>query len=252
MNQILQLFSNSYERRSRLYPTLFVCSPGFFLLGVLFEIDHTSITIFIGSLAGCGFLYAIAQAARARGRKVETLLFGDALPSTVLLRHRNLGIDGVTKRRYHAVLAKAIGKEFPTAVDEERNLPAADAMYRSAVEWLKERTRDKANFKIVFEELTSYGFRRNLQGLKPLGYIIAAMSGSIAISHWIAVWLVPRFVWFSPEPSSILILCSFIYSATVGCLLCLVFTERALVSAGYSYAHALLRACDSSHLVRKR
>ena len=68
---------------------------------------------------------------------------------------------------------------MPTADDEVNDPDAADRIYASAVSLLLEKTRDKKAFPLVYKELVSYGFRRNLWGLKA-GGILFAIIGLVA------------------------------------------------------------------------
>ena len=63
---------------------------------------------------------------------------------------------------------------MPTAAEEAADPAWADDRYRSATEWLKERCREKS--ALVERENASYGFRRNMLGLKVFGTIIAFSS----------------------------------------------------------------------------
>jgi len=43
---------------------------------------------------------------------------------------------------------------------------------------LRDRTRDKGRFPLVFEENCNYGYRRNLWGMKPLG-VLGSLGGVV-------------------------------------------------------------------------
>ena len=58
---------------------------------------------------------------------------------------------------------------MPTAADESADAAAADLLYEAYSNLLLERTRDTKLYRLLFEELIGYGFRRNLFGMKPLG-----------------------------------------------------------------------------------
>ncbi|MGX9576965.1 hypothetical protein [Mesorhizobium sp. f-mel] len=54
----------------------------------------------------------------------------------------------------------------PTANDEESNPLKVDGFYERCGNWLRERTLDTTKFEILFEENKTYGFCRNLFGVK--------------------------------------------------------------------------------------
>jgi hypothetical protein len=86
--------------------------------------------------------------------------------TTILLRHRDSTISMATKKTYHAFLKKASKRSMPSCESEQADPEGADDCYRGAVEWLLEATRSEKRFPLVRSENISYGFRRNLLGLK--------------------------------------------------------------------------------------
>ena len=61
--------------------------------------------------------------------------------------------------------------------EEERADPAAaDRSYEAAVSVLREATRDRQQFPLVFAENVSYGFRRNAWAIRPLGVITSGLA----------------------------------------------------------------------------
>ena len=83
---------------------------------------------------------------------------------------------------------------LPTEQEEEACPERADAKYGEAVTSLREATRDRARFPLVFAENANYGFRRNLWGLKPIGASIAV---ALALVSWALLLLT---VWGRPWP----------------------------------------------------
>ena len=75
---------------------------------------------------------------------------------------------------------------MPTPEQELANPNGADEVYQAAVALLKERTRDKQRFSLIFEANCDYGFRRNLWGMKPLG-IFTAVVGTAAVGALIVM-----------------------------------------------------------------
>jgi hypothetical protein len=79
--------------------------------------------------------------------------------------------------------------KLPTAEEEAAYPEAADSAYQSVTTWLLTQTRDTKRFSILFRENISFGFRRNLWGLKPIGAAVTLMAScastaAIAYCYW--------------------------------------------------------------------
>ena len=126
----------------------------------------------------CGGTALIAQLGRDLGKRKEPMLFGrwGAAPTTARLRHRAPGNTALVQRR-HAQLAGLLPDlRFPSPKEEAADPGPADEVYEAAVVYLRERTRNREKFPLVFEENCNYGFRRNLWGMKPIGVGIALLA----------------------------------------------------------------------------
>ena len=181
MNNSLNI-SDPYVRRARLQPALLVALP----------IALAALAYFPSGVVGWGILWSLliasggtallSQVARDRGKRNEEELFQkwEGKPTTRRLRHRD-ATNIVLLNHQHARLKLLIPDlVIPTAEDEAANPDHADQVYDACVLSLRERTRDRKKFPLVFEENCSYGFRRNLWGMKPLGILTSAL-GSLAI-----------------------------------------------------------------------
>ena len=124
--------------------------------------------------------------------------------------------------------------KFPPKEQQELDPAAADSEFESCTEELIRRTRDTAQFPLVFTGLIEYGFRRNLLGLKPFGLTIAA--GALAVCIW------RTYVsWDSASPPTVAIIGSIL---NFGLLLTWVVWNRvgAVRTAADRYARFLLEA----------
>lgn len=164
-------FSNEYARSARLKPALLVSLP-VALLAMTFGLKSSVLlgTLF-GPLTAAGFTYLLAHLTRDFGVRKQVELFRSwgGKPSVTKLRHRDGSLNPHTRERYHEKAAELLGKRLPTAAEEEGDQAAADLLYEAYSNVLLERTRDTKKFHLLFEELISYGFRRNLLSLKTLG-----------------------------------------------------------------------------------
>ncbi len=168
---------DEHDRNARLKPALLAILPASLLItgqGVGFS---AAMGVLVGSLSAIGFTWVLAQFARDWGLRKQPRLFTvwDGKPTIALLRHRNAVLNPHTRARYHEALSRAIGKAFPTVAEEQVDPESADAIYDSAGDFLREETRDQKKFPLVFKELVSYGFRRNLWGMKPFGIGLASV-----------------------------------------------------------------------------
>jgi hypothetical protein len=159
---------NRYSLVARVYPSLLALAPILWSALVLFpRLVANYRDGFASTFAiGCS-LYLLASLARARGKSAEIALLESwgGWPTTLLLRHRDASIDPITKARYHLALAAMLGRALPTVNEEAANATGADDVYRSATKRLIEARRAKT-YQLLQDENASYGFRRNLFGLR--------------------------------------------------------------------------------------
>jgi hypothetical protein len=146
VNPIIDLF-DSYGRQARLFPGLLTIFPPLLASLAWFpELVTSSLGATLLTIASsCGLLYALSSFARTRGKQVEQRLLKEwgGWPTTILIRHSGT-LDAHTRARYHQFFIKNVpGLQIPTAAMEASDLHSADAVYNSAVKWLKEQTRGK-------------------------------------------------------------------------------------------------------------
>lgn len=177
MIDLTRLF-DPYNRQARLYPALLAVLPLFLILLAWFPTLANIGQSLIAIAVACGLLFLIADFARTRGKRLEPVLLQEwgGWPTTIWLRHSDNHLSAEVTRRYHSFFSRqpAIGA-MPTQDEEERDPKNADERYAASVVWLKERCRGEA-FPLVEKENATYGFRRNLLGLKPIGLLICAIT----------------------------------------------------------------------------
>jgi hypothetical protein len=250
MISIPSLF-DEYNRQARVYPSLLSLLPVLITIFAWFPgllISNWSSTL-VTLVCSCGLLYLLATFSRSRGKRVELRLLKDwgGWPTTLWLRHSDANLPPMTKQRYHRTLAKKVPNlKLPTAQQERTNIVAADEVYRSATEWLKERTRDK-KFSLVHKENAEYGFRRNMRGVRPF----AVFANLLALVATIVVILSGV---SSTHDYSVSAIVNQIPSAVLGAILLLVVSlifwitivrDSWVRQAGDQYARALLATCEN-------
>lgn len=237
-----------YDRQARLWPALLALLPLIAMMGLLYGPNVSALTNVVMLATSCGGLYLLTNVCRTLGVRLEKRLFSawGGMPTTQLLRHLDAIIDGVTKVRYHAFLAAKINASFPDRDQELLNPVAADDVYKSAVRWLLEQTRDSKKFGLLLKELTSYGFHRNAQGVKPAGIMIAVVSigwtlltgGVIGTSAKYGINVETLKALTMP------VIASLATSIVMLTIWVFYFTQSSTKKSAFTYAETLLRTCD--------
>ena len=183
-------FFDRYVLIARVFVALIVIAPLVPLLAAAISWQRLSWTRVLGSAVAVVIVfYVMGDLARQRGRAIEPDLIRQmgGLPSTIMMRHSDPTFDPGTKEQLHEFLASKLKTKAPTAVDEANNPAAADQFYVSGANWLRENTRDQKKFNILFNENVSYGFQRNLLGLRTLAFVFDALVVMICVT-----WLLFR------------------------------------------------------------
>lgn len=234
---------DAYSLRARLQPALLTVFPAFVTVAAWLPALYQTAVGLIGLATACGVTVFLAHVARERGRVTEKRLFAawGGKPTTIWLRHRDSNLDPHTKDRYHEFLSSGLRDWRAPTHDEERLDPiAADSRYDTAVRWLLEYTRDKSRFPLVFKENVSYGFRRNLRGLRSIGWTFAV---TCIIANALPLWC----EYILGKPSNLGGAASLTVSVIVTLAWMFFVNDRAVKDAADAYARAFLSSCDSLH-----
>jgi len=170
------ILPDRYSRNARLYPALLVVLPVMLCVLALTKVEFSWIKTLYAGLAAVGGAYLLTQLARDPGKKRETYLFTiwGGMPSVTILRHQDTRIDAITKARYHERLCALVaGTSAPSRESEATELAEADLCYTAWSTHLRNSTRDQKRFPLIFDELVSYGYRRNVLGLRPVGILLS-------------------------------------------------------------------------------
>ena len=174
-------FFDAYTLRARVFPALVAGLPTLALLAVVVPWSDPGPPHAIAVAAGLILLFAFADVARRTGRHVQTKLGTGTTPEQ--WRRDNPDIPETAKDLYRAFVAHKLRRSAPTADEELADPARARDFYLGAGTWLRQQTRDRQKFNILFGENVTYGFRRNLLGLKVVALLcnttVAAFSGAI-------------------------------------------------------------------------
>lgn len=160
---------DAYSLKARVFPALIAGLPTLTLLFLIVPWDHLDLSHLIAVAMGGVLLFAFADMARHRGRKVQERLGTGETPEQWL--RGNPDVPEGSKDRYRDFVADQLNQVAPTVEDETLRPALAKDFYRSANAWLREQTRDHSTYHLLFGENITYGFRRNLLGLKPTALV---------------------------------------------------------------------------------
>jgi hypothetical protein len=182
--------ADRYDIEARHAPAALAVLPAV-VVGFYLVPEFTTSIVLPASFAAVAIaaIYALlARATRVRGREIQEKLYASwgGTPTTTMLRHSDHRLPGPTKTRYHDQL-RQLGKDFkiPTAAEEAADPKGTDEMYASAVDELRRRAK-AAGVQSVHRENISYGFARNLLGLRPLGIGICIAALAVLLA---ALWM---------------------------------------------------------------
>ena len=160
---------DKYTMQARVIPALIVLLP-LVLAAVVWDPKfEDTIHLLGGVFVTMGAVALLAHIARVAGKGAERSLLRQwgGLPSTIMLRHSDQSLNPANKQRYHDALGGLVpGITIPTAEQEKADPVAADHVYEACCTWLRSQTIDDHKFHRLFAENMSYGFRRNLYGLR--------------------------------------------------------------------------------------
>lgn len=234
-------FIDTYNLRARLWPAILGIAPAIALAAIAVSWDELSLPQVIATAAIAVLFGAASDLARRMGKRFERKMFASTggKPVMTLLRHSNRTLEACTKDRYRNFLAEQLKEQPPTAEDETRDPAAANGFYDRCGIWLRERTRrDTGKYKVLFEENVTYGFRRNLYGLKWPGL---ALNATVVL---VCVYLLsPYGSWISATTRTELY--SVLTIAAIHALYFLFFvTRRSVEEASDQYARQLVLSCE--------
>jgi hypothetical protein len=250
-DNIVAKVTDPYDRQARLYPALLCLLPLLALIALLYAPNVSALTGVVTLAVSCGGLFLMTNICREMGKRLEEKLFREwgGKPTTQLLRHRDNLIDSVTKRRYHAFLSTKINAAFPDADREKADPANADETYQSGASWLLDHTRPEAGkqFGLLFHDNITYGFRRNALGIKPLAIVVAigCVFWTLAKEHVLVGAGGRVFDWSALAQLSTAAIASLAVSGVMLLVWAFFFTKTSLRTSALSFAHTLLRTCDT-------
>ena len=178
---------NRYTLRARVYPGLLALSPVLVSGILLFPEAYTGLSALGSLLIAMGALYLVSHVVRRVGKSREPVLWKGwgGKPTSVKLRWRTVQPTDVRDLNRSRVTRLASDVRLASRVQEQADPTAADRSYDAAVAVLREATRDRNRYPLVFAENVSYGFRRNSWAVRPLGVLTSSVATGALIDRWV-------------------------------------------------------------------
>lgn len=233
-------FFDAYSIRARLFPAIIAAAPALAALTLLISWKSFGLSNLIATLGILVLLFAIADFARARGRAIEDRLYaehGDK-PSITMFRRNDGTIDAGSKDRYRVFLAGKLAVAAPSPEDENTDQAVADDFYAQCGNWLRQNTRDTKKFPILFGENITYGFRRNLLGVKVLALCLNAIVVGLCI---FILW---RLSWNSDTPQGSRTAVVLVVAVAHAGYMLLAVSRTAVWDASKAYGRELILSCE--------
>jgi hypothetical protein len=235
-------FLDAYTLRARVFPAIIGAAPALAAVMLLISWKSFELSNIVATVGMLVVIYALADWARKQGRSIEPRLYEQmgGKPSVTMMYRADNTIDNESKDRYRSFLAAAVKRPAPTEADELQNPAAASAFYELAGTWLREHSRDTKRFPILFNENVTYGFRRNLLGLKwPALFLNVVVVAICAVVLWQHT---P--VNFSDDLTRrvlVVLVVAAIHALYIG----FVVGPRGVMDAARTYARQLILSCET-------
>ncbi len=240
MFDFLKIF-DAYSLRARLFPAIIAVAPALAALALLISWRSFELSNAIVSIAMLVLVFAMADFARMRGRALEQHLYAaqGGKPSIVFFRRNDPTLEDSLKERYRVFLAGKLGLAVPTPELEKADQRAADSFYEQCGVWLRAHTRDTKKFNLLFAENVTYGFRRNLFGVKwtALGLnvlVVAVCFAFVWHDHW---------TWEAgfEKRAVVVLLIATIHAVYI----CVAVRESFVADASRAYAREMILSCEA-------
>jgi len=232
---------DAYSLRARLFPAIIATAPALAALVLLISWKSFELSNVIAIVAILVLFFAIADFARSRGRAIELRLYSElgGKPSITMFRRNDSTIDDGLKERYRVFLASKLGVAIPSAEVECTNQAAADAFYEQCGVWLRQSTRDTKTFPLLFNENVTYGFRRNLLGVKWLALALNLMVVAICLV------LLSRDGWGMDTELGKRAIVVVVISVAHASYMLFAVSRNAVLDAARAYARELILSCEA-------
>ncbi len=228
-----------YTIKARLAPAIIAVAPTIAFLFAIVGTDYFDASQIWATIGLVVVLFALSNVSREAGKAVQARVYrnNDGWPTFDPLYYEDRTFSDEAKQKYLHFLSGKVGRPFPSMQDVVSNPITARQFYNEAASWLREATRDTVQFRIIYDENITYGYFRNLLGLKPVALALnfAVMTICLSVTFH-------QVNWFQDEVSSLRYVLA--VSAIHGLYVIFGVTEGRMKTASYRYARQLLLACE--------
>jgi len=236
------LWLDKYERYARVAPGLFALLP---VVVTVTALGYRQVPVVSGVASLLSFVggpVLLADTVRQFGQRAQDKLWSvwGGAPTTSALRLRENSSNSVQRDMWRKAAEKVSGIKLASRAVETKNPLKADEAIEAAVARLRQETRGKQQFDLLQAENRSYGFGRNLYGIRWLGRFVA-FAGMLVIAGFMTWGLLHNRHASVPTADVLGLLIN-------GVIMLLWFTlpsAKRVRVAGDKYAHQLLYAAVS-------
>ncbi len=233
---------DAYSVKARYYPALLATIPGLVALAILISWSRFGLTTVVASTAIPVLVFAAADTARRLGKRIEQRIYDESggKPSVVMLRYSDKTFDTASKEQYRPFLASKINQPVPTELQEQQDLKAGDGFYERSGGWLRENTRNVNKFGVLFAENITYGFRRNLFGLK-----WPALTLNLVLILLCMFFLYRRFPLNTDDDTTLRLLVVVVLAILHSLYMGFGVSRQSVIDASRIYARQLILSCET-------
>ena len=234
-------FIDAYTIQARLFPAILGIAPAIALSTIAVTWNTFSLPQAITTTAVAVLFAGFSDIARRFGKRAERALFRGVggRPTMTLLCHSSSTFDDKTKKRYRDFLGSMLAESPPTAEDERDTPELANGFYERCGIWLRERTRNTARFRILFEENKTYGFRRNLYGVK---WPALTLNAAVILT---CMLIILRKVSFPNDPTLTQVFTVLVIAAIHAFYFLFFVSRNAVIEASDQYVRQLVLCCET-------
>ena len=236
--ELLKQF-DTYSLKARVFPAIIAGLPTLALLFIIVPWDHLGISQAVATLMGFILVFAFADMARHRGKNIQVKLGSGETPEQ--WHRKNPDISETSKNLFRPYMAIQLKHDAPTATEESFEPTKANDFYRAANAWLRDRTRDTQQFSMLFGENITYGFRRNLLGLK----YIAIMCNILVLGFSLGILYCPP-AYFQALPrldEKLAIIMAAVFLHTMYMIIAV--NKKSVLEASRTYGRQLILSCET-------
>jgi hypothetical protein len=232
---------DAYALKARYYPALLATIPALVALAILISRAKFGLTTGISSLAIPVLVFAAADIARRMGKRIEEKIYAESggKPSITMMRYSDESFDAASKEAYRAFYASKINQPIPSEDAEKACITAGDAFYDRGGAWLRENTRGK-KFSVLYAENITYGYRRNLLGLK-----WPALVANLALVCLAGFLLYKKRAMDTEDETTIALLIVVALAIVHSLFMAFGVSRQSVVEASRTYARQLILSCET-------